>query len=151
LSRWVTAIAGLALVIIIAGCMSLSFGEKSVTYAPVPSDGVAFAQEGKAALPAGGSRVIYYPVPYASIPNLSILNDENEESEELAVVEQAPDHFKVCNNSHFFARSGRWVARGVRPLPPPAPPAVLAPPASPAGPELPARPMPAEEKGAPAK
>jgi hypothetical protein len=145
-------LAGLLLVGIIAGCMSLSFGEKSVTYAPVPSDGVAFPQEGKVALPAGGSRVIYYPVPYASIPNLSILDDHlDKESEELVVVEQAPDHFKVCNKGHFWACSGRWVARGVRPPPPAPPPAVLVPPASPAGQELPARPAAVDEKGAPAK
>jgi hypothetical protein len=151
--RKLAAFATLLLVAITLGCMSLSFGERTVTYAPgdgpppsaVPSDGVLYAQEGTAKVKANGTSTIYYPLPYASSPNLEVREDEStvKWDEHFEIVEQRPDRFTVRNTDWAWAHSLHWVAKGARP----APPAGTAPP--PPEPALPPRPVPIDGSSPP--
>src|SRR3954454_7816269 len=93
--RKLTAVASLLLVAIVLGCMNLSLGEKTVTYVPPPSDGVPYAQDGKVSVPANGTKTVYYPVPYASIPNLELPDDFNGGSDHLEITDQKPHCFTV--------------------------------------------------------
>jgi hypothetical protein len=111
---------------VIVGCMNLSFGERTITtYVPPASDGVPYTQEGTLTLRGSGTKTVYYPVPYASIPNLTLIDADGgnvRESEHFVLEEQRPDYFCVRNASHS-SREANWVAKGVRPAPLPEPPA----------------------------
>jgi hypothetical protein len=91
-----------ALAVIVLGCMSLSFGGRNYTTHLVEDDGL-LCQEGKVKLGCSEERAVYYPIPYASPPNL----DVSAGIVEVAVLDQKPDHFRV-----------RW-APGISSGPPP--------------------------------
>ncbi len=129
-----TALVGLMMI----SCMSLSFGGRTYE-APEAEcgsspacgckqvDGV-LVQKGQINLRGQLSpevvQTVYYPVPYASPPNLQVGGDGFLD-EAIVLVEQHPDHFKYrTSGSHVFGGSIpiRWTARGVRradTIPPP--------------------------------
>ena len=99
-------------VAICLGCMSIG-GRTEI----VNRDDRASSQTGKANVPGGQQLDVYYPVPYATPPNLEI-------ADEFVIVEQKADHFRVKNTS-TFSRTVNWTARGV-PIVIPGQPAVIA-------------------------
>jgi hypothetical protein len=140
-SRPVGAAALAGLVVIFLGCMSLSIGERKVVEKIVPAEcteeGV-LCQEGKVTFQRGSSQVVYYPIPYASPPNLEINQDGPFcFSDDVILVEQKDDHFIVRTNSSGSPVTVRWRARGLRRPAAPVP--------TPAGPALPPRPVPVEQ------
>ncbi|HTU18773.1 MAG TPA: hypothetical protein VMG10_11990 [Gemmataceae bacterium] len=92
-------------------------------------------QEGKVKLRPGQEFEVFYPIPYASPPNLEISGD----TESCEIIEQKADHFHIRYKGTLFANPC-WKARGVKCLPPPgaAPTVVVTPPASPPPPPPPA-------------
>lgn len=126
LSRPVGALAGVVIVLIILGCMSLSFGGLSIGCKTEPDGTVC--QEGKVSLHQGQEFDVYYPVPYASPPNLEISGD----SDNCEILEQKADHFRIrCKGAADAAP--HWQARGLKP-PAAAPTVIVTPPAPPAVP-----------------
>jgi hypothetical protein len=114
--------------LIFLGCMSFSFGG----HYDVPPDGEVLTQKGQVTVKGGCEQDVYYPVPYASPPNL----DANDTFDHAELLEQRADHFRVRNTS-ALAICVNWKARGVRclgtpavaPVPAPAPaPAATDPP-----------------------
>jgi hypothetical protein len=99
---------------IILGCMSLSIGERTT----LPDDRLAYTQEGSVRVEIGQELDVYYPVPYASPPNL-----EFKGLDSYTILDQQADHFRVRakmegNTGGWMACD--WTARGVRaPLSPP--------------------------------
>ncbi|HEY7157155.1 MAG TPA: hypothetical protein VH575_24590, partial [Gemmataceae bacterium] len=89
LSRSVGALAGVVIVLIILGCMSLSFGGLSIGCKTEPDGTVC--QEGKVNLHQGQELDVYYPVPYTSPPNLELSGD----ADKCEIVEQKADHFRI--------------------------------------------------------
>jgi hypothetical protein len=83
-------------------------------------DSGVLTQEGTIAIRPGGERVVYYPIPYASPPNLEL----ESERDYCHVVEQKEACFRVRFHDGFTTsqRSLAWKARGVRCPPPPAAP-----------------------------
>jgi hypothetical protein len=132
--RLATLAAGVLLCLVVLGCMSISFGGKSVCCTDPQGP---LEQKGELCLEAQGEIDVYYPLPYASPPNLTVDGPLHR----VAVLDQKPDHFRVAGPGKL-----KWVARGVRagpavvvpvaPSPPPAalagpPPAPLPPPPEP--------------------
>jgi hypothetical protein len=105
--------AGLFLLGIILGCMSVSFeGRKQI----FQHDDQTYSQTGKIEIPPGQELEIYYPVPYAGPPNLVVSSTFSE----CQVIEQRPDHFRV-KNTMSSPREITWTARGLK-----GPPAIVA-------------------------
>jgi hypothetical protein len=100
---------------IILGCMSLSIGERTT----LPDDRLAYTQEGSAHIEIGQELDVYYPVPYASPPNLELKGLGS-----YTIVDQQADHFRVrakVEGNTIGWEGFDWTARGVRVvLPPPA-------------------------------
>jgi hypothetical protein len=137
-TRLAALAAGVLLCLVVLGCMSISFGGKNICCPDPPEP---FEQKGEVCLSGQGDDV-YYPIAYASPPNLTV----NSSLGSATVVEQKPDHFRVCGTGKV-----KWVARGVRvgptvviPGPPtPPPPALLpGPPLTPAPTPPPPEPKP---------
>jgi hypothetical protein len=116
--------AAVVTLLIFLGCMSISIGEKTTE---IVNDG-SFVQEGNVRLRAGAEQVIWYPIPYASPPNLQMDDDD------CVILEQREDHFRVGNTDHHFSSSTHWKARGVKATPPPVDPPPLAAPGLPPAP-----------------
>jgi hypothetical protein len=95
-----------------SGCLFLAFGGAKQRDSEDPS---LFTQTGKAMVQAGEEFDVYYPVPFASPPNLEIKNNGLHAH---VVVDQKADHFRVRNNGRAAEAFGRppidWTARGVR-------------------------------------
>jgi hypothetical protein len=135
LSRPVGVVALTGLVALFLGCMSLSIGERKILQSSCFADGDLLCQTGKVTVRPSSEKVVFYPIPYASPPNLELEGDSN-----VIVVEQKDDHFRVKSADHGpWTETVTWSARGVRRLPPSGPPA---PPADPPPPDLPPRPVP---------
>ena len=143
-------VSATAIVVIFVGCMSLQFGgdrreevissstETQVAYPP--GDG-PLEQTGLCAVPPeNGVQVVYYPIPYISPPNLSISGSDDQ----VEIIEQKREYFKVRNKNSFFVKHFTWKANGVKILMnPPPPPVVLRPPAeAPVPRKLPLEPVP---------
>jgi hypothetical protein len=121
LRRMAGVASAFAWLAIILGCMSLSIGERTT----LPDDRLAYTQEGSVRVEIGQELDVYYPVPYASPPNLEFKGPGS-----YTIVDQQADHFrvraKVESNSIGWVACD-WTARGVRAvLPPPPVPAVSA-------------------------
>jgi hypothetical protein len=114
--RILTACALILLTGIIVGCMSISFGGRS---SEARDDGL-LEQEGEVEVKEGMTQTVYYPVPYASPPNLVIDNFFGN----VEIEEQAWDHFRVRGVKVGLAVE--WKAKGLR-GPPAPPPIVVAP------------------------
>ena len=118
-----TAAAAVALLIVL-GCMSLSIGKFT---SGVTDETGALCQTDEVTLPSGCDREVFYPVPYAGPPHLDV---GNTPFNEIVLVEQKEDRFRVRNHS-AFSKTMTWKARGVRtagapvvvvpPVPPPLP------------------------------
>jgi hypothetical protein len=135
--RLVTAGAALICLVVFLGCMSLNFGTRTEV---IQHDDVSYMQTGTATVPGGQEVEVYYPVPYASPPNLVLSSDWDQ----CVVVQQKQDHFRVKNN-RVFATECKWTARGLKVPPPVAPglgPPVIVPPPVPPPAGLPAEPIP---------
>jgi hypothetical protein len=120
--------AGVVLVLIFLGCMSIAIGNRTPE-GTVLEDGT-LVQNGEATVPPGCEQDVYYPIPYARPPHL----DVSSSFDECVLVEQREDHFRVKNVDHTFSHSVTWKARGMRCLPSPCAPASeppLAPPPTP--------------------
>jgi len=119
-SRTAGVLAGVLLIVIILGCMSIQIGGKSF-HNGLTQDGL-FLQEGETTVAAGAEQDVYYSVPFASPPNLELCGLLND----CVLVEQHADHFRVRNPGHF-SRDVDWKAKGVKA----APPSCMAPPLAP--------------------
>ncbi len=91
-SRAVGVPAGLALLATFFGCMSLEIGRPRTVIEAPAADGV-IEQTGTVTLHHEKAQTVYYPVPYAGTPNLTISNSSPFDEWEL--VEQKCDHFTV--------------------------------------------------------
>ncbi|MBI3412225.1 MAG: hypothetical protein HY040_28170 [Planctomycetes bacterium] len=91
------------------GCMCLNFGSSAKTEGVASDDG-AFTQNGQINVPNRQEFVVYYPVPYASPPNLVV---EPNVIAGCTVVDQKADHF-VVRSDRTFPCELKWTARGVR-------------------------------------
>jgi hypothetical protein len=123
--------AAIVFLLLILGCMSLSIGGSLPDHSD-SADGVLM-QKGDVHLQHGETQVVYYPIPYASPPNLT-LDEDGPFGPEYAILEQAPDHFRVGPRQGMggrlsaFGDTVRWKAQGVRApapvaaTPPPVPP-----------------------------
>jgi|SRR5947209_4148889 len=112
------------------GCMSFSFGGRTEVVSPHETSAIADVtaeQKGHAQLASGDEITVYYPVPFASPPNLVI----HDPASTCRVVEQRADCFRIKNNASVapWRYDIGWTARGVKTLPPAA---VGPPPTSPA-------------------
>ncbi len=122
--------AGVLLCLVVLGCMSISFGGKNYCCTD-PQE--PLEQKGELCLEAQGEIDVYYPLPYASPPNLTVDGPLHR----AVILEQKPDHFRVAGSGKL-----KWVARGVRASPPvvvpvapsPPPPALAGPPPAPVPP-----------------
>ena len=110
-SRKVGVLAAGLVVLIFLGCMSLSFGERAPEAAP---DCSPLVQKGEVTVPVGAEQDVYYPIPYASPPNLTI----HEPFLDCVIVDQKPDHFRIRNERKGILLGGcpavEWTARGLR-------------------------------------
>ena len=98
----------LLLAIAQTGCICLSFGGTSES-----EDHATFVQTRKLVLQPGQELDVYYPVPYASPPNLEI----EDTWRSCVVIDQKPDHFRIRSDSRFgqvFGEDVKWTARGIR-------------------------------------
>jgi hypothetical protein len=141
-SRPVASGAAVVIVLTVLGCMSLSFGGK--TYECHSGEGHcgddSYVQSGAAHLHGSAEQDVYYPVAYASPPNVELSGDDADDCE---IVEQKPEHFRIHNNS-LWSADVEWKARGVRQPPALAPvPAGTTPPPPTDGTTLPSQPTPA--------
>lgn len=133
--RWVGMLSFVALAVVFLGCMSLSIGERTVT---TSLEGDVLTQQGcVATLASKEEREVYYPIPYATPPNLELTTESACDRHDVQILEQKEDRFRIKAKSALLS-SVTWKARGVRrPAPPagPAPPEVVPPP------ELPPQPV----------
>jgi hypothetical protein len=127
--------AGALFVLILLGCMNFAIGNRNWE-----SRDSVLDQEGEIHLSPGAERDIYYPVPYANIPNLELTEDFHRDGV-FDIVDQKEDHFRVRSKT-WFQIDMHWHARGVQVWNmPPAAPQVLTQTSSSASPELPAEPV----------
>jgi len=129
LLRIPTACALILLTAIIVGCMSISFGGRSCE----SHDDNLLEQEGTLRF-GPECQTVYYPIPYASPPNLTL----DMPFHALEIEEQAPDHFKVRMTGAVLG-AVTWKAKGLRAPPPHEPPAPIYAP-SPVAPSVSAKP-----------
>ncbi len=94
MNRTTGAIAATLSILIILGCMSFSIerGER-VKVVEISSGAEVFEQKGSVMLEPSVPVVVYYPVPYATPPNLTLQHSSFE------IIQQYPDRFVVKNNN----------------------------------------------------
>jgi hypothetical protein len=138
-SHKVAAVAAGSVVLIVLGCMCLNFGGESSTPSSTPSsDDSVLRQGGTVNVPPHSDAVVYYPIPYSNVPNLTI----DDTFHHLTITEQKEDHFRVASDTSGTIE-GTWKARGLRvqpPVvvsPPPPPPAASEPGPAPQGSPVP--------------
>lgn len=107
--RRAALVTGAFAVLSMLSCMSFNIGGK--VYECKTEDGLLI-QQGQARVPAGVEQDVYYPVPYASTPNL----ETSDCWSSTIVVMQCPTHFRVRNTSDSVERV-EWTVRGVRGVP----------------------------------
>jgi hypothetical protein len=134
-SRPAGAAAAVLTLLIILGCTTHNHYQnadpivaeaKVTTPAPEASATEALAQKGKIFFKAGTEQVIYYPIPYASTPNLEL-----DDPGYFELLEQHETSFRIrCRTgTDYQTFTTHWHARGVRaPAVMPAAAAVLPPP-----------------------
>jgi len=131
-SRAAVAAAGVAAVLVVAGCMGITFNREQVVHDPPvvkvdpeappdrddatrgypPGDGV-LEQEGVVTVPRGVAQDVYYPVPYISPPNLTV----DSPFQNCVVISQKADHFRVQNASgNSTPLDAHWRAKGIKVL-----------------------------------
>jgi hypothetical protein len=139
LSRPAGVAATLLLLGLFLGCMSMNIGSLNST-----DDCGVLEQKGNVTLHGSKPQTVYYPIPYASTPNLTLKDSWRDDDWEI--MEQQSDHFTVwqrCSST----REVTWKAKGLR-GPSSAAPVVVAaassPAPAPATPVLPAAPIPVD-------
>jgi hypothetical protein len=124
-------LSGLSLLALFLGCMSLSIGGGNC-------DADVLDQSGKVCLKRGEVQDVYYPIPYASPPNLEL---DWMDADACEILDQKADHFRIVINKGSCPFGVTWKARGVKaPVIVPAaaspcPPVSEAPPPAALGPE----------------
>jgi hypothetical protein len=108
--RGAAIVLGSAFLAICLGCASFQFGGHTEVVPPAPavaapSDDPAITQSGTGTSRGGNEQDVFYPVPFASPPNLEV----HDIIGHVVVTEQRPDRFHVKNVVHEFT----WKARGV--------------------------------------
>ena len=141
LSRPVFGVVTVALIVLFLGCMS---APEKVAYQPHSSaedvgvftdpDSGVVKQVGQLSLGKSEQQKVYYPIPYATVPNLTLLGVTDDFSGKPVIVQQEPGWFLIQNTNPFNPKSCRWEARGLKAGEPAAPP-------------LPPRPVPVESSG----
>ncbi len=106
-SRKAAALAGGFTALIFLGCMCFNIGSQFT----IPE---TFEQEGQVTVPANCEMDVFYPIPYATPPNLTFENGHND----CFLVEQKNNHFRIFNKNVTKARTIDWKANGQR-VPPP--------------------------------
>lgn len=107
-SRLALLLGGAAWVLVLLGCMSFTVGGR---YATPGCDPEPFTQSGEVSLHYLEERSVYYPLPFASPPNLELADMFGN----YQLVEQQPDFFKVkCLGAGSPLTKLRWKARGQR-------------------------------------
>src|SRR5262245_48508598 len=94
LRRMVLVTACLLFLAIVLGCMSLSIGSH---HEAVSNDESGAMERGKVTVPAHQELDVYYPVAFASPPNLTV----DSTWDDCLVVNQAADHFRIKNPESF--------------------------------------------------
>jgi hypothetical protein len=79
------------------------------------SDDGVLTQEGVLRVAPHSEVVVYYPIPYSNIPNLTI----DQSTPWLTITEQKEDHFRVANKNGESDVGWTWKARGLRVQPQP--------------------------------
>ena len=101
------------------GCLSFSCGGRTINNPH--DDPSVLSQTGSVTVVHGQELQVYYPVPYASPPNLEL--DDNLHRYEI--IDQKPDRFRIRNVSGLGNFEVRWTARGVRATPAIVPPVTV--------------------------
>jgi hypothetical protein len=139
LSRPVGAVAGAAIGLILLGCMSISLDGRPIRIEHFTEDGIT-CHRGTVHVPANADADVYYPLPFASKPNLELTDPFGN----CEIVLQREDCFRVHNTS-CISTTAKWKARGPK-LAPPEPDAspIVGPPApvDAPPPECPSEPIP---------
>jgi hypothetical protein len=138
LSRPAFGVVAVALLALFLGCMGgpdrvipqPRSGAEEVGVFTDPDSGVV-KQTGHLSLSKSEQQKVYYPIPYATVPNLTLLGVADDFSGKPVIVQQETGWFLIHNTNPFNAKSCRWEARGLKT-------------AEPAGPPLPPRPVPIE-------
>lgn len=116
LVRWklLVLLALICIPLLATGCFCLNIGGCGCDHAE--PNGV-LAQKGKFAGANGGPMTIYYPVPYASPPNLEL----HDPFHNYTIVDQRADSFRIVQDQIHVGPGGiasdasvEWTARGVR-------------------------------------
>ena len=127
-SRPAGAVAACLSALVVLGCMGIAIGNRTAEEmkscsSPGPSaeDNGPLTQEGKIHIRPGSEKLVYYPIPYSSPPNLELADDLDY----CDVIEEKENCFRVRFHTGFSTSQQTlcWKARGVRCAPPPAPPA----------------------------
>lgn len=131
--RLAAGIAAALAAVVVLGCMSISIGK--FTGSTFTDDAGALCQSDEEEIKPGCEQDIYYPIPYASVPHLTL---SSTPFDQVVLVEQREDRFRVRNTGAFTYKI-TWKAKGLRAttvvtVPPPLPPVVPVPPTPPAAP-----------------
>jgi hypothetical protein len=108
--RCIAVSAIVAMLAIFLGCMSLNIGWP----APETVDQEVLVQKGTLHASGETEQDVFYPIPYASPPNLTL---DDTFWHDLVIVDQQPDHFRVRygrdkSQVSFFGVA--WTAKGIR-------------------------------------
>jgi hypothetical protein len=128
LSRPAFGVATVALVLLLLGCLigpvrverPLSAAEEVGVFTD-PDSGVV-KQVGKLTLGKDEQQKVYYPVPFGTAPNLTLVDVEDDFFGKLIIVRQEPAWFIIKNTNTFHPKSCRWEARGLKAGEPAGPP-----------------------------
>ena len=108
--RSLAVLAFMITLIIFLGCMSFNIGTTVVE----PAAGEVLVQTGKLQPTGETEQDVFYPIPYASPPNLTI---DDTFASDVVIVDQQPDHFRVrfVKNKPLVRVFGvEWTAKGLR-------------------------------------
>jgi len=108
--RLVGIAAATFLLAVVLGCMNISFeGRRHI----VNNDDQTYSQTGEMEVPPGQELEVFYPIPFASPPNLVIASSFSQ----CQMIEQRPDRFRVKNPTGL-PHEVTWTARGMKGPPP---------------------------------
>jgi hypothetical protein len=128
LPRLVPALAALLMLGIFLGCMSLNIGSRVCS----ELEGEVLEQCGQVNVRPDEEQLVYYPIPYASPPNLTL--ERCFPAEYARIIDQQADHFRILVTGFTTPKAVEidWTARGIPaprvaptpavPVPPPCPP-----------------------------
>ncbi len=108
-------LAIVCLPLLTTGCLCLSFGGGCDGHCggEHPESNGVLTQKGSFAKPTGEPVTVYYPVPYASPPNLEIQDPLNK----CHIIDQRADCFRIVQDGPGMLNVN-WTARGVKSISP---------------------------------